>query len=51
MIAPFSPKTEKSASGRPPVARQNLRASPPAGLPKEKSRLLAAPRRSTDGAG
>ncbi len=50
MIVQFSPSPQKAASGWPPVADKNLRTVQRAGVfLKQKSRRVAAPRRSTDG--
>jgi hypothetical protein len=50
MIPQSSTSTQKAASGRPPVANKNLRTFQRADAsPKQKSRRVAAPRRSTDG--
>jgi hypothetical protein len=50
MIVPLSTSTQKAASGWPPVADKNLRTVQRAGVfLKQKSRRVAAPRRSTDG--
>ena len=43
------PHPQKSADGRPPVAPQNLRGPTTTRSPKQKSRRMAAPRRSDDG--
>jgi len=40
---------QKSAPGRPLVASENLRSCPTGGVPEQKSRPPAAPRRSSDG--
>jgi hypothetical protein len=42
-------RSQKSARGRPPVVTKNLRACLPPGLSKQKSRPVAAPRRSMAG--
>jgi hypothetical protein len=50
MIVPLSTSTQKAASGWPPVAAKNLRTVPCVDAsPKQKSRRVAAPRRSTAG--
>jgi hypothetical protein len=50
LIVQFSPSPQKAASGWPPVADKNLRTVRRAGVfLKQKSRRVAAPRRSTDG--
>jgi len=43
------PLSQKSADGWPPVAPKNLRVSVAALPDKQKSRRMAAPRRSGDG--
>lgn len=43
------PHSQKSVSGRPPVATKNLRVRAAGAFPKQKSRRVAAPRRSVDG--
>ena len=49
MISSRRTSSQKNASGRPPVARKNLRVRPAGASPKQKSRRVAAPRRSVDG--
>jgi hypothetical protein len=50
MLPSPSASSQKSASGRPPVAHKNLRALPTTTVPRrEKSRRAAAPRRSVPG--
>jgi hypothetical protein len=49
MTPPHRAPSQKNASGWPPVADQNLRVRSAEEWPKQKSRRVAAPRRSTDG--
>jgi hypothetical protein len=50
VIVPLSTNAQKAASGWPPVAAKNLRTVQRADAsPKQKSRRVAAPRRSTAG--